>query len=102
MQIPLFVLLIPVVAVCIDSAVIITVGYKMMKRIDKATTVLETTAREEVAKAADNVRKELIKLLPQRKFTGEDGRKAMGVLGSLLGLDTTGVEGPPPGEIRMQ
>ena len=70
----------------IDPIVIGITGFILMKKIKRVVNSLQGVAEKAVGGAAETVRDELIKLLPQRPRMSEEGRRAMGVLGAFLGV----------------
>jgi hypothetical protein len=76
--------------VVIDSIIVLSVGFMLKRLLLRATRNLETIATEAVISAAEDVRNELVKLLPKRPDVNESVRKAapgVSALGGFLGLD---------------
>ena len=82
-----------------DPIIIITVTTisvlkfrKANKHIQVLVASLEDVAREAVAGAAEDVRDEIVRLLPQRPNLSEPGRRGIVSLGALLGLSANELE----------
>lgn len=70
----------------LDPIVIIVTGFILMRKIKKVVGSLEGIAREAVGSAAEDVGKEIQKMLPKRPELGDEGKKLLGALGSLAGF----------------
>ena len=70
----------------IDPIVIGITGFILMKKIKRVVNSLQGVAEKAVGGAAETVRDEILKLIPQRPKMSDEGRRAMGVLGALIGI----------------
>lgn len=80
-------LFIPILLVVIDSIIVLSVGFMLKRVLLKATRNLETVAAEAVTTAAEDVRKELVKMLARPQLDAKRAAPAISALGGFLGLD---------------
>lgn len=94
-HIPLWVFLIPVLAVCADSILVLSVAFFLNKRIEKATEKLEEAAKSGIAEAAKNVEAAMVEHLNNKGFDspvmkyirGEISEQAQDMIKNILGDD---------------
>lgn len=88
-----------IVMVCIvlfDSVVVMTTGFLLSRRIKKAVAALEQAAHQAVGDAAEEVKDQLLELLPHRPgikdLIDKNGVRALSTFFAGFGVDTEPLE----------